>query len=248
MTETIKADIEQFISFFRDRLDEIGKIANVTYAHQYQKMLFLSAMDALARARWPKEPSNKKRFTDFVSEFSDWSEGQRISLPHLNELLKNTTISEFAELKEFARLKMNAWKAGNIYSLDDDPAFEDLIKLWPIAEDGKAERILGLALDSLTHIKLLYVCRNILVHEFRSPTADLTSTGPCYVNELVISYPGGPKREVWTLSYPVSFIKKLAADCLDKLGTYFRINQTNPYDSFVFGDYWLDELNRDFQG
>jgi len=245
MTETLTENIDQFISFFRDRLDEIGKISNVLYAHQYQKLLYLSAVDALARVRWPKEPSNQRRFTEFVHGFAKWPDDRRVSLPHLDKLLKDSTALQFSALREFVRRKMKDWKPGRIYSLDVDPDIEDIIKLWPKSDDGKDVKLHGLGIKSLTHIKLLYACRNTLVHEFRSPSADFSSAGPSYVNQLSIPYVGGRKTEVWTLSYPVSFIKGIATNCLDNLETYLRQNKIDPYDSFVFGDYWQDLLNRD---
>lgn len=245
MTNAAAENIDQFVSFFRDRLDEIGQI-NVLYAHQYRKMLYLSAVDALARVRYPKETSNQKRFTEFVGEFSKWPDSQRISLPHLDKLLQNADDPQFSALREFVRSKMSQWKSGKVYSLDTvDPNIKDMEQLWPKLKEGEDAKLAGLRLNCLTHVRLLYACRNVLMHEFRAPSADLSSSGPCYVNQLNISYLGGPKTNVWTLSYPASFIKTLTTNCLDNLEVYLRLNQMDPYDSFVFGDYWLDALNRD---
>jgi hypothetical protein len=245
MTTSVAESISKFTTFFRDRLDEIGQITNVTYAHQYQKMLFVSALDALARVRWPKETSNQKRFTAFVDEFSKWPDNQRISLPHLDKLLKNTGEPEFSALREFVRLKMSKWKAGKVYSLDVDPETEEVVKFWPKANNGKDATLLGIGPESLTHVKLLYACRNTLLHEFRSPSADLSSAGPCYVNQVNVPYERGRTNDVWVLSYPVSFIKNLTTNCLDRLEEYLMQNQIDPYDSFVFGDFWIESLNRD---
>ena len=245
MTETLTENIHQFISFFRERLDEIGKISNVTYAHQYQKMLYLSAVDALARVRLPQETSNKRRFTEFVQGFAKWPDDRRVSLPHLDKLLKDIADPQLLGLREYVRDKMGTWRPGKIYPLDVDPVFEEVIKFCPKSNDGKNASLRGAGVASVTHVNLLYACRNMLVHEFRSPTADFSNAGPCYINQSNIFANGERKTAVWKLSYPVSFMKGIATNCLENLENYLRQNKIDPYDSFVFGDYWLDSLNRD---
>ena len=205
MTRSIDENIDQFLSFFRERFDEIANITNVLYAHQYQKMLFLSAVDALARVRWPNGKSNQKRFTTFVDEFANWSDGCRVSMPHLDKLLKITKDPRFSDLRTFVQQELKRWTSGKVLSLNVDPEIGEVEKLWPKLESGDDAKLDGLSITSFTHIKLLYTCRNALVHEFRSPSADFSSAGPCYIHQTNILPEGVKKGDVWILSYPVSF-------------------------------------------
>ena len=136
-------------------------------------MLLMSAMDALARVIYSTEPSNRnrKRFTSFVEKSSKWSDGWRVSLPHLAQLLEKTTDSQFFDLQQFVKEKMKGWKSGRDLSIEVDPELKQIEKLWP-KSGNLNNRLKGLIPDSLTHNKLLYVYRNTLIHEFRSPSAD----------------------------------------------------------------------------
>lgn len=78
MSKTVDESIDQFVSFFRERFREIGGITNFPYAHQYQKMLLMSALDTLARAVSPNESNIRRRFTSFVMVFAQWSECLRV--------------------------------------------------------------------------------------------------------------------------------------------------------------------------
>lgn len=45
------------------------------------------------------------------------------------------------------------------------------------------------------------------------------------------------------LVYPVNFFRKIAATCIDNLDTYLKDSQLDPYDYYMFGTYWISELN-----
>lgn len=46
------------------------------------------------------------------------------------------------------------------------------------------------------------------------------------------------------LVYPKNFLYKLCSSGLNSMQQYFSDSGLNPYDSYVFGSYWLRELNR----
>lgn len=243
MTAKVNESISEFVTFFRDRFVEIEKIS-VLYSHQYQKVLFFSAVDTLARVYQPEKTNNRKRFTSFVEEFSSWSDGRRVSLPHLSRVLEVSTDPQFGNLRQFVTEALQGWKTGRVLPLTADPKLEQIKERWPesVRLDGPLK---GLTAESLTHIELIYAYRNILIHEFRTPTADFTNTGPCYMYQTTLGSCGDPKRGGWILSYPVSFIKGVAFKCLEGLEAHLTKNQIDPYESFIFGDYWLDSLNSD---
>ena len=51
-------------------------------------------------------------------------------------------------------------------------------------------------------------------------------------------------KETWELVYPVLFLKRLVDTCMNKMEKYLIENNINPYMSYTFGTYWIDELNR----
>jgi hypothetical protein len=53
----------------------------------------------------------------------------------------------------------------------------------------------------------------------------------------------GEKDEYWKLVYPLRFFYKLCETGLTKLKEYLNDNQLNPYEYFVFGKYWIEDLN-----
>ena len=87
----MEENIEEFIGYFQERLGEIADIKTGKYQHQYQKGLFLSVVDALARCVYPTQ-FNRKRFTGFIAAFSNWTDCQRVSLPHLARFLIRGTL------------------------------------------------------------------------------------------------------------------------------------------------------------
>ena len=103
----------------------------------------------------------------------------------------------------------------------------------------------GVAADSLLHRRLLYQYRNSLLHEFRQPGhgSDLADTEePHYITLGSVQRPTNP--ELWLLNYPREFFERLVDDGLSNLRRYLTENDLNPYESYVFGDYWYESLNR----
>jgi hypothetical protein len=56
---------------------------------------------------------------------------------------------------------------------------------------------------------------------------------------------GGETAQVSVeLVYPWRFLHRLCDTALDEVKKYFNENELNPYDSRVFGTYWIRELMR----
>ena len=127
-----------------------------------------------------------------------------------------------------------------------DPEAEDVNKFWPTQKEHKIP-LEGIDLQSLQHCQLLYTYRNSLVHELRIPGHGMEfgdDIEPFY--HLASTF--GPNQEIEVTSvelvYPWRFLHSLCDRSLESLKEYFIANDLNPYDSFTFGTYWLDELNR----
>ena len=50
-------------------------------------------------------------------------------------------------------------------------------------------------------------------------------------------------RHSWDLSYPVKFFERLCRVCLGNLDRYLRDTKIDPYSSYQFGTYWIEDLN-----
>jgi len=241
----MKENIDKFIGHFQERLREIGEINTGGYDHQYQKTLLVSALDALARCIYPRH-NNRKRITEFVKGFSDWPDSQRVSLPHLSRLLARVPDPEFSPLRGFVREQIAAWKPGKIIYVKNDPEFNQIRTLWPKSSELRTP-LEDLTIESCTHLQLFYTYRNSLIHEFRTPGHSMEWSDhnePFYVHQDTLTPGGELKASGWLLTYPLPFVNDIVLKCLDGLKKYLKAEQIDPYESYNFGDYWLDPLNR----
>ena len=253
MTENLEKGITDFINYFTKQLNEIHELKTLCVVEDkkvcchpeiFQRLLYVSVLDTLARSVKPNQKENKKRFIYFVRHFCQWQDGERISLPHLFQLLRKNPDPAFEKLRVWVLKKYKAMPVHNsgFMSISDDPAYEDVKCLWPIHKknDTPLERI---RLDSFRHFHLLYAHRSTLVHELRAP-----GYGMNFANKIVPYYHGrsinGDEVDVSAeLVYPRKFLHQLCETALQNLEEYFLANELNPYDSFKFGTYWIQELN-----
>jgi len=84
--DDLKSNIDQYCSYFTDKLDEVCAIENILF----KKILLVTMLDTLARA----PASTKKRFIGFIDKFTDWQDKDRISLPQLSFLLEREHCSQ----------------------------------------------------------------------------------------------------------------------------------------------------------
>jgi hypothetical protein len=246
MTDNLLADIDRFTEHFRKQVAEIQKL---TTEHQelYRKILYVSVLDTLAGSVLPKR-SNRERFTYFLQRFCDWTDGNRVSLPHLMQLLKKNPDPAFQKLREWTITKyksLPAFLTGHS-DISDDPQFDDVKRMWPTSADHRTP-IEGVDLNALTHFQLLYVYRNMLVHEFRAPGYGMEfgedDDKPFYHSMGSMGATGAIVGTTVELVYPQRFLHRLCNTGLTRIREYFIANELDPTDSFVFGTYWIRELN-----
>lgn len=239
--------IDRFCGYFTDQVAEIGALES-THGELYRKLLFVGVLDTLAGTLMPRR-SNKERFTGFVRRFCKWPDGERVSLPHLVQLLRKNPDPAFGSLRKWALAKYDQLPvhSGVLMPITQDPIFDDVKREWPTSSDHRTP-IDGVDLAALTHINLLYTYRNALVHELR-----MLGYGMDFGEKRVDPYYHGmssvgedPELILSTveLVYPWRFLQQLCATAIGEIKSYLLDNRLNPYDSFVFGTYWLRELNR----
>jgi hypothetical protein len=240
-----RKDIERFTGYFKKQLEEISQLTT-TSAELYRRLLYVSVLDTLAGSVLPKR-RNKDRFTYFIQRFCQWPDGDRVSLPHLVQLLRKNPDPVFEHLREWAteKHKIMPMGGGALVPIGKDPTFDEAKREWPVSADHRTP-IEGVDLASLRHYQLHYTYRNMLVHELRLP-----GYGMEFENDLEPFYHGmstvGTSANITDtveLVYPWRFLHRLCEKGLEQLQKYFTVNGLNPYDSFVFGTYWIRELNK----
>ena len=236
--ENINNKINNFISHFHNQLQAILEIESSSNSRLYKKILLNLLLDALSRVTSNSNKENRKRFVSFISNFSEWKYLNNVSLPHLLKLLENVTDPEFSKLREFVYSTYSTWPKGAVITIDKDPPYEEVKKLWP---SGFGATINNIKIEFLQHKYLFYEYRNILVHEFREP-----GHGIEYEDDTEAFYHSANldmKKETWELVYPLGFYTKICDNCINNLKNYLIKEKINPYSQYSYGSYWIENLN-----
>lgn len=243
--ETLKDEIDLFISFFHEQFNSIRSVQFKKYGKLYKKILYLAMIDTLSKTIYPRK-QNRDRFASFIRNFSTWKFCEKISLPHLVKLLEIVPDPEFSNLRQFAFSRLDQWEEGNVIELDREPDYTEVQKLWP-RDKEQAKPIENVRLDFLRHDHLFYAYRNSLIHELREPGygiefSSMDANQPFYHHMTHL----GKDKEIisWELVYPLGFFESICETVLKKLKTYYVNERINPYSFFTFGTYWKEELNR----
>lgn len=233
-------DSERFIKYFREQLKELEA---ATLSPLYKEICCVAILDALSKTIYPRE-NNRPRFVRFFKNFSGWQHSDKISLTHLIRLLAKAPRPEFNNLRKLAFSEMEKWERAKIIYLDQEPSFVDIQKQWPKEKDC-FQPIDGVRLENIRHDNLVYEYRNSLIHELRHPGYGFNLSErdqPYYIGTIK----GIDEEETyeWDLVYPTAFFQKAIENALSALEKHYVENQINPYSFFVFGTYWLEELNQ----
>jgi len=222
-----QAAVETFVKYFADQLRLIGEVTH----HQYRKTLFVGVVDTLSRAGVPElKDRNKERFIRFVERFAEWAEAGRVSMPQLAGNLAEQADLVHGRLAEEVDRRLTGWKDGHIYHASDDPLKDEILAF----AVNDAERRL---VEAHTHLSLLWVYRNMLVHEFREPGYDMGVLG----DDPSPYYMGMDDEEGlfrWELAYPTTFFAALAERALVNLKRHLEANDLDPYSFYEFGSIW----------
>lgn len=247
MPDKLHNKIDRFVGYFKKQLEEI-KALETEHADLYRKLLYVSILDSLAGSVMPKRP-NRDRFICFLQRFCKWPDGNRVSLPHLVQLLRKNPDPAFQNLREWALMKFKALPVHGsaLMPISHDPSCDEVKREWPASKEHRTP-LEGIDVESLQHFELLYVYRNMLVHELRTPGYGIEfgedDKDPFYHQMSTVGENDVLVESSVELVYPWRFLHRLCDTALDELRKYFVANELNPYDSFVFGTYWIRELNR----
>ena len=81
---TLQSDIDNFIGYFEDQINNIEAIENILY----KKILFTCLLDTIATARYPKH-SNQKKIISFLLNYSGSTDINRVSFVQLIYILEH---------------------------------------------------------------------------------------------------------------------------------------------------------------
>ena len=250
MPNTLLDSVNRFTSHFTKRLDEIESLQTpkLPQPELFQCLLYASVLDTLAGSVLPKRKNNRDRFVYFIRRFCQWPDGERVSLVHLVQLLRKNPDPAFQKLREWAleQFKKLPVHGNQLMPISYDPSFDEVKSKWPTQMEHLTQ-LEGIDLGSLKHSLLLYAYRNTLVHELRRPGYGMefgNDNEPFYHHMSTLGDNNNAIESTVELVYPRRFLRHLCDTALVQLKQYFLANELNPYDSFVFGTYWIRELNR----
>lgn len=241
------ADIERFTHYFEEEIKRATKISIEGEQHPatlHKKLVFAAILDSLSKCIFPKK-GNRDRIISFLIEFSEWEDHNRVSLPHLFQLLTKNPEPAFSRLRNFTTTKLNEWGDGELVELSRDPKISEIRGYWPNEKDYK-KPLNGVSIEFLQHSHLFYSYRNALIHEFRHPGYGMEIKHDEHPFYMGFSHLNDQEEEkdTWELVYPYGFFEKIARTSFSNMKNYLIENNINPYSSYTFGSYWLEELNK----
>lgn len=234
-------EMNRFFTYCNEFLNSIKSLEGGKYLDKHKKVLFLNFIDFLSKADGSND-HNKKRFTNFLKNYSNWENGNKVSLPQTIIFLDKINKDCYEDLKINLLDRLNNWENGRPIPLDNDPTKKEILNY--IKEKNVKSK-----LNNITHFHLLWSLRNKLVHETLLPGqhVDLFSYQKPYyhqINEIVQNNPkGGFSLEAgtWELTYPLIFFEKLLDDLLKNLKLYLENNNINPLENYYLGNSWLEK-------
>ncbi len=233
MKQYDKQSVAKFLGHFTERKNDVDSI-NCNSQEILKKILYCTIIDALSKSVFPDINHNKARFVKILIIFSEWVDGERISLPFLYNEILNSTNKYINPLRTYVGNELNKWPVQTTaqIKLSRDSKIDSLLPLIQ-HNDQSGKLSYKEMIEKFSHFNLLWEYRNCLVHEFRQPG---------YGHELEDDdfpfYQGALGTDEIRLCYPVQFIANLIAPILKNLEKYFMNNQINPYNSYQYGAFW----------
>src|SRR5687767_4657813 len=101
MSKFVEENIELYISYFRKQVKFVeSHCPKSRDGDLHSRILYSAILDAISRPIFVHQ-SNRERIVGLIKNFSDWPECDRISLPHLYQLLSTKTEPELVDLRDF---------------------------------------------------------------------------------------------------------------------------------------------------
>jgi hypothetical protein len=243
----LTAKVDRFAAVFHAYVCAIGSVALGNDDERYRKILYFTVLEGLAKARYPNRGPDDA-FSSFLVTYCGFSEGEKVSLPHLVGALERTSEAEFDDVRTFAFDALRKWGSIGPIGLERDPERAEVQRRWPKSTDGSSRKIPELGLDwpTLQHRNLLYAYRSKLSHESREQTMSFETPSdvrPYYESVHDDERPIDTQEIEWHLVYPSLFLAATCRTGIEALKVWLLAESVDPYHQFVFGHYLVGKLN-----
>lgn len=221
---TTNEEINDYISYFKKELHRIESIESPLFS----KILLFSILDTISRPVYPNVKKHREKFLNFIGNFLEWNYSEIVSLQQLYwklvenpKLITNPLCKELrTRLCELRKSKLSSFT----YFVDEiDLPKSDLLALAQEVDEKKF-------ISETTHLKLLYLYRNHLVHEYRKPGYGFeTNNSKPYYSTFSSNL---------ELIYPKEFLLNMVKDSIIKLHDHLIQEGINPWNHYNFTSIW----------
>jgi hypothetical protein len=228
----------------RDIQDSIIQLQGEKFLNNHKKTLLFSLLDTMSKGVYGNRyHRNHKRFENFIKEFCVWEDGNRVSLQQLSLLLERTEEQDYLPIKYYVNEKLSKFPLSKPVSFNYDPTIEEL----KVMLEGE-EEIKNVKIEKLTHVGLLWLFRNSLVHEARGIGANelFDEVEPHYIlyKESERNSEGITIiKKYWQKLYPLQFFIDLVNQAISNIEPYLIQNEINPYNNYNFDPLWIEVRN-----
>lgn len=250
---TLEQDIDVFCICIKNQIETIRNLQNSdrlnSNLYSIKATLYSSLLDTMAKYLFHNVTGNRDRFVNFVNDFCEWDDCNRISLPQLYYFLKYFNDPRFTELMIHVEKIKQLWMPASCILINQDPMKNELEEFWPKDEikckvEGK-NRIIHL--ENFDHKHMLWYQRNVLIHEGRKSGYSIElfdSEKPHYV-ELIGNPPTTSRynevgKSSFQLYYPIEFYEALVIQGLRNFKKTLKEKMIDPHLYINSSYLWMD--------
>lgn len=239
-----KEKIQFFVDYYKNQTDSVNNLPDSVTNMIFKKILLFSIIDGISKCVYPYERFPRTRFTSALQTYSEWDNGNRISLLYLNQLLSKNSDPAHRKLREFVNKRLPILSTFNETTIDIDPLPEEIEEVFPEVNIEEYQ-INKIKLEYLKHWHIFYFYRNLLIHESQQSgkmSDDFIFDKPAYLHMHSIN----PEQKIdssWHLIYPVAHFLRLCESLLKNAEEYLYETKLDPLQYYSVGAYYIDDLN-----
>ena len=238
--------LDEFLSHLDKSLSRIQTLCSSIHDGQcrsFKKALLFTFIDNLSSLAYPGPRSSAKRVKKLLSNYGRWTDGDRISTPHLCRWIELNPEGLSPRGNETVRSRLQQWEPGYLVPISSDP---DLASIERLSHPENAEAVK--TLSRLTHFSLLWNQRHSLLHRFTPTGVNLEfpdDDNPYYISLASINDTSSESQEgpFWQLIYPTGFLFALARACIEGVSTKLQQEPIDIRAHYKAGFYLLEDLN-----
>ncbi|EHT4943417.1 hypothetical protein VV99796_03211 [Vibrio vulnificus] len=258
--ETLEQKLERFRRYYFHLIEVAESDVNLDDQKVHSKILCCSILDAISKSIFPEIKSNCQRFIYLVRQCKSWPDSEKVSVLHLLRLLEINPSLSFEEqrlkkqvLLKYSRMFEPTNSLNNSeFPISSDMDVSELLELWP-RQNSEYVKVGGVKPYQLKHEYMLWLYRNALVHEYRSPgngvdldLGQYAAEHPFYQQVTTVDSFGENQLQFtsrWELVYPSRFFLNLCKNAVEVACEFNCERGTSPFNGYSRGTYWLPDFN-----